>query len=97
MAISAYDRWKTSPPLHRLQSGDCLQCGAETEWITGRALMGRTVLQAPKPLRRQALAFITARVEPDESYCAYCGSEAIRAKFAPCECGAKTPRWCVCP
>jgi hypothetical protein len=97
MPLSAYDRWKTSAPPYRPQGGDCLQCGAPTEWVTGRALMGRKLLQAPKPLRAEALASLRARLAATESYCAYCGSEAIHAKFVSCGCGAETAWRCLCP
>ena len=97
MLMSAYDRWKTAPPVYRLQSGDCRQCGAQTEWVTGRALLARQVLRTPKKLRSAALDRLIPDIADGESYCAYCGGEAQYVKFVPCSCGAKSPWHCLCP
>ncbi len=92
MSISAYDLWKTSPPISPPAQGDCLEWGRETQWITGRALvMEKTARPCSVPGVR------SADIDLDELYCAQCGSEAIRARFDPCICGADTAWRCVCP
>jgi hypothetical protein len=96
MLASAYDRWKTALPPYRLQNGDCLQCGAETEWVTGRALLARKVLLTPKQFRSAMLDKLAPEITGSESYCACCGSEALRVKVVRCVCGARTSWQCRC-
>jgi hypothetical protein len=97
MSISAYDIWKTTAPVYRRAQGDCLECGCETQWITGRALAERQAADDLAPVPGKLFDGSVTRIDPDELYCAYCGSEAVRAKFDPCTCGAETAWRCVCP
>jgi hypothetical protein len=100
MPMSAYDRWKTTPPADLPQSGDCVQCGSATEWISGRQLVARQIRALPHPARRdrrQLLMALKSRILPDQSFCAACGSDAIYARISPCDCGAMTAWGCICP
>jgi hypothetical protein len=97
MSMSAYDVWKTTAPVYRRAEGDCLECGCETQWITGIALASRQAARNSAPGSWKPLAGSMTHLDPDELYCAYCGSEALRAKFDPCICGAETAWRCVCP
>jgi hypothetical protein len=97
MSLSAYDRWKTTPPPYQLQVGDCLECGGADQWITGRTLIGRKASTIPKAIRRAVLAALKTNIEAGGVYCGSCGSNAIHARFAPCHCGADRAWSCVCP
>jgi hypothetical protein len=100
MPMSAYDRWKTTPPAYLPQTGDCLQCGSATEWISGRLLIARKVRALPNTAKRDRHQLLTAlkkRIRPEQYFCAACESDAIRAKLDPCDCGAMTAWGCVCP
>jgi hypothetical protein len=97
MAMSAYDRWKTTPPGFPPQDGDCLQCGSATEWIGGRTLIARKMRAVPRPVRRRLLRELKQRIYPEQSFCAACESDATRAQLSPCACGAMTAWGCVCP